>query len=481
MKPKQKYGVGKSIQYQVFFWILTGFLVALFATRGSLVQATQTASPDPADWSGYLSNNGRNGFNGAETIINPATAANLKLHWMFHAKGPISAQPVEANGIIYWGSWDGYEHATSLDGTPLWTAYLGKTTDPDCSPASVGVTSTATVASVAIHGQTTALVFVGGGDAHFYALDALSGKALWKISLGSSPSYFIWGSPVVYKGSVYIGIASFGDCPAVQGQLFQLNAATGSIQHTFKVVPNGCIGGGIWSSPTIDNSTGKLYITTGSPDRCWTTEIYVSAIIELSAANLALVTFWQVPYSEWVIDSDFGASPTLFTATIKGVPRSLVGAAHKNGIYYAFLRGALGKGPVWQAIVALGGSDPTKGDGSISPSAWDGSRLYVAGGRTAIHGAKCKGSVRALNPATGAFLWEHCLTDGPVLAPVTAVPGVVVVEEGFAVLLINAVTGKTLFVYKDANRSAPFYSGSSISNGVLYVGSFDDNLYAFGL
>jgi hypothetical protein len=28
---------------------------------------------------------------------------------------------------------------------------------------------------------------------------------------------------------------------------------------------------------------------------------------------------------------------------------------------------------------------------------------YVAGGNTTIHGVTCKGSLRALNPATGAF------------------------------------------------------------------------------
>jgi outer membrane protein assembly factor BamB len=105
----------------------------------------------------------------------------------------------------------------------------------------------------------------------------------------------------------------------------------------------------------------------------------------------------------------------------------------------------------------------------------------VAGGRTAINGVKCRGSVRALDPATGAYLWEQCLTDGTVLAAVIVVPGVVVVEDGSAMVVLAAASGQTLFSYKDHTKSSVFYGAASISNGMLYVGNFDGNFYAFGL
>lgn len=236
----------------------------------------------------------------------------------------------------------------------------------------------------------------------------------------------------------------------------------------------------MWSSLTIDTQTGELYVATGVPGTCATTEPYATAMIELHAANLQFVSSWQVPLPQQVIDSDFGATPTLFTATIKGVSRALVGVAHKNGRYYAFVRGALSKGPVWTATIAKGGSCPNCGDGSISSSAWDGARLYVAGGSTSINGTQCRGSLRALNPATGAFLWQHCL-NGPVLGAVTAVSGVIVVTGGSAVTVINAGSGTSLFNFKDTSKGAVFFSAASISNGVLYVGSFVGNFYAFGL
>ena len=498
MKWKHQHGVRKRLQQVAHLWAMFGVLALLFVACGTSVSATEIASiqlvstptvgsaPTAAgspmvasgDWSSYLLDGGHSSFNKAETIITATTAPMLKQHWMYHAAEGISVQPVEANGMIYWGSWDGLEHAMDVKGNQVWATNLGTT--GGCI-RTVGVAGTATVASVTIGGTRTSVVFVGGGRANFYALNAANGKTIWRTPLGVSPSQFIWSSPIFYHGSVYIGLASFADCPTVQGQLIQMNARTGAIQHIFNVVPAGCQGGAVWSSPAVDESTGDMYFATGNPDTCSAPEPYGTAIIELHASNLAFVGAWQVPPAQWVDDSDFGSAPILFTATIGGTPHALVGVSHKNGRYYAFARGALGKGPVWTRKIARGGGCPECGKGSIAPSAWDGSTLYVAGGRTAINGVKCKGSVRALDPATGAFLWEHCFVNGPVLAPVTAVPGVIVAEGGPDLVMLNATSGQVLFSFSDSHKGSVFYGAASISHGVLYVGNFDGNFYAFGL
>ena len=436
----------------------------------------------PGDWSTYLMDNEHTGFNKAETTINPTTAPQLKLHWMYHAKDAISTQPVVAYGMIFWGSWDGLEHGTDLNGHEVWSVNLGTTSYKQCNPT-IGVASTAAVAPVTIDGITTQVVFVGGGNAHFYALNASNGQILWQVALGASPANFLWASPVLYKGSVYVAISSYGDCPLVQGKLFQMDAASGVIQHTFNAVPNGCLGAGIWSTPAIDPSTGYLFLASSAsdPPSCPQKEIYSFAVVELRASDMTVISYWRIPQSERLADGDFGASPTLFTANIGGVSHALVGVAHKNGIYYALDRAAINKGAVWKFKVAKGGSSPENGEGSISPSAWDGTTVYIAGGHTEIRETKCKGSLRALNPATGIARWEDCLQDGPVLAAVTAVPGLVIVEEGPVFRVINATTGKTLFSYKDSQDDSDFYGGATIAHGVLYIGNMDGNLYAFGL
>jgi outer membrane protein assembly factor BamB len=494
MNCSKKYKVEKYVQR--YLWVSLIGMTLLFTACGSSAGvieegATPTASTRgtstptspasfkivPGDWSTYLADNGRSGYNKDETIITAATAPGLKQHWMYQAKNYISTQPMEAFGMIYWGSWDGLEHATDLNGREVWATSLGRT--HQCGSI-IGVAGTATAAVVSIGGKRTPIIFVGGGKAHFYALNAASGAIIWNMPLGTPPDHFIWSSPIVYKGSVYVGMASFGDCPTIQGKLYQMSVVTGAIQHTFDVVPNGCQGGAVWGSPTIDNSTGELYIATGNADPCLTTEIYTSAVVELHASDLKVVSFWRVPRSDWVIDPDFGSTPTLFRAKIGGVSRPMVGVAHKNGIYYAFLRDDLSKGPVWATSIAKGGSCPNCGAGSISPSAWDGTRLYVAGGYTTVQGANCKSGLRALNPATGAFIWERCLADGPILAAVTVVPGVVAITGGTALLLVDATSGETLFIFHDSTRGSVFYGAASISHGVLYVANFGGRLYAFG-
>src|SRR5207247_5820122 len=114
-------------------------------------------------------------------------------------------------------------------------------------------------------------------------------------------------------------------------------------------------------------------------------------------------------------------------------------------------------------------------NGSISSSAFDGARLYVAGGITTINGTTCNGGLRALNPSNGSVLWATCVA-GPVMGSVTGVPGVIAVVGGPALTLVNAHTGARLF----SKNTAHFYGSPSISHGVLYVGRTSGQLVALG-
>ena len=469
-----------------YHWSITGILsllvlvLAVFShglITGDAAPAMMHTASNSGVWSTYLFNTAHTGFNQSETTITASTAGSLKYHWSSTTRGGVSSQPEEANGNVYWGSWDGYEHAASLNGAVIWATNLGQTSDSSCNPQTAGVAGAATIASFTINNVMTPMVFVGGGNANFYALNANSGAVIWHTVLGSSPSHFIWDAPAVYNGSVYIGVSSFGDCPLVQGQMFQLNATTGSVEHMFTVVLSGCLGGGIWGSPTIDSNAGTLYFATGNASKCSSSTPYAQAVVELHTSDLSLVGSWQVPASQAVKDGDFGSTPILFSAS----GRNLVGIPNKNGIYYAFKRDALRSGPVWQAQIAKAGKCPECDWGSISPAAWDGTYLYVAGGTTFIKGTTYKGSVRALNPTTGKFIWQLGLNGGPVLAAVTVVPGVAIVTEGTSIVLIATSSGQILKTLTDTNSGSLYYGAASVSLGVLYVGNMDGRLYAYGL
>lgn len=453
-------------------------LAVVVAATCHALSPSDTHASAPADWASYVYGVQRTGFNASETGISPSSAPNLQPLWTVTAPKVVSVQPVVVNGLIYWGAWDGVERATRLDGTLAWSSSLGTTPPPaGCSGGAHGVLGSATITTVTIGGTSQDVVFVAGGNDTFYALNAATGAIIWENQLAASPNE-IWDSPAVYNGSVYIGLASWGDCPLTQAKVFQLNAVTGAILHTFNVVPDGCTGAGVWGSISIDPATGLLFFPTGNSGTCSQSEPYGYAIVALHAADLSYASSWQVPAAQRVSDGDFGAAPTIFLATIGGTTHNLVGLPNKNGIYYAWDEASLAAGPVWQNRISVGGS-ASSGKASISPSAWDGTNLYVAGGNTTINSQSCKGALRAVNPATGAFIWQVCLQDGFVLGPVAAVPGVVAVGEGNALALMATSDGHTLFKAFDSTASI-FYGGPSIANGVVYIGNSDGRLFAFG-
>src|SRR5215471_6072133 len=153
--------------------LLLVFLLGSVSLAGILKTHKPANAAGPGDWSTYLHDPARTGFNSTETAINPSSAGQLKQLWSVSEGSIIPTQPVIANSKIYWGSWDGIEHATNLDGSQAWTANLG--TAPSNCGGALGVMSTATVASVTINGTATSLVFVGSANDQFYALNAATG------------------------------------------------------------------------------------------------------------------------------------------------------------------------------------------------------------------------------------------------------------------------------------------------------------------
>src|SRR5437588_13038508 len=89
---------------------LVGLLAPLIFVFGSRLQTVEAASSG-GYWPMYMAGPSHSGFNKAESVINKTPAPRLKQHWSFPTGGAIASQPVEANGLVYWGSWDGNEYA----------------------------------------------------------------------------------------------------------------------------------------------------------------------------------------------------------------------------------------------------------------------------------------------------------------------------------------------------------------------------------
>ncbi len=492
---------------------LTVILIAVGSVP-TLASSSVRAATAGSDWPTYLSDKTGDGFT-PEAMITPGNAPTLKARagWPVHLAGTISAQAVVTNGFIYQGTWAGYEYAlceTACDGHPpgfvQWRTDLGKSSTTLCETANIGIASTAAVATVTLAGSTgpSSVLFVGGGGntvpaginpgASVFALDALTGAVKWQTVLGPSPATFIWSSPVVHTPvgasvpSIYVGVASFDDCPLVRGAMVQIDATTGTVQHTFYVVPSGCVGGGIWGSPSFDSVSDSLFIATGNADHCTSPEPNAPALLKLRATDLALMNKWQVPAAELTDDPDFGSVPTLFRGTVTpgGTSRALVGIANKNGIYYVLDRNNLAGGPLIRIQIAQPGPCPDCGDGSIAPSAYDGHTVYIAGGRSQYGSRTVPGVLRAFDPNNMSRpLWQHSMNLGPVLGSVTAAPGLVVVGEGTSIVMVQSVDGKTVFTHSvntvGTSSPAKFYAPPTIAHGVLYEGDTHAYLYAYSL
>ncbi len=451
----------------VFYYLAQSFsilLLTLLATNSILLSSAQAVTVD--DWPTYMHDPSRTGAS-ADTTFAPANAAQLTKLWTYKTGGGIATSASVVNGIVYVGSWDGYEYALdAATGTLKWKTNLGQTVAPNCIPATIGVTSTATV--------TNGVVYVGGGDAFWYALDANTGNVLWKINTGDNSAtggHYNWSSPLIYNGFAYIGIASNCDEPLVQGLLWKVDLQTHQVVKTFEVVPAGQVGGGIWTTPVIDPETNTIYFTTGT--QSLTTQTYSQAIVALDATTLAVKSSWQIPFDQAGIDLDWGTSPVFFKDA-NGQKR--VSAINKDGFVYSFDAANLGAGPIWQDEIAETGSCPPCGNGSVSTSAFANGTLYVSGGNTTIGGKGYQGSVRAINATTGAVLWEHGTTN-PVIPALAYTNGLVIDGAGPIFEVLNATTGERLYSYQTTGIYAP----AAVANGRIFDSALDGTIYAFGL
>src|SRR6266702_233218 len=302
---------------------------------------------------------------------------------------------------------------------------------------------------------------VGG---NVYALRASNLSVKWRsvIAIPSTKvnDYFQWSSPTVARGRVYIGVASNCDDPLVRAGLISYSQADGKRRSVFRPMPGQLVGASIWSSAAIDSS-GYVYVTTGNAGKGAVAPGHSDSIIKLSPNTLRLIRSFKVPSAQLVGDGDFGASPTVFGPD--------VGACNKNGVFYALRRSTMKV--AWSR--RIGAPAPHHGVSNCSASAiYDGRTLFVAGPRHVINGKAYPGSVQALNPNTGALLWQTGLANGVIGSPSLDGGGVLAVGTyGFTktpneVYLLDASTGS---IQRRLVRGSADFAQSVFAEGRLFT------------
>jgi PQQ-dependent dehydrogenase (methanol/ethanol family) len=165
------------------------------------------------------------------TDINDKNVKDLGLAWHFdtETKRGLEATPIVVDGVIYTtGSWSVVFALDARTGKQLWKY------DPDV-PRSVGKKACCDVVNrgVAVYDGK---VFFGSLDGRLIALDAASGQRIWETNtVDTSKPYTITGAPRIIKGKVIIGNggAEFG----VRGYITAYDVNSGNQAWRFYTVP----------------------------------------------------------------------------------------------------------------------------------------------------------------------------------------------------------------------------------------------------
>lgn len=463
-------------------WWIAASITGLMLTGG--LGAGTAAGQTHVNWAQYLYSASHTSDNQAATIITPANAANLKLAWVFKPSaapvadlGGFYSSPTVYDGIIYIGARNGYFYAINeTSGAVIWSQFIGYVTHKTCGAE--GFTSTATVAPDPTTGNPT--IYVYGATGYLYALNTTDGSEVWPPALVAVPSstkndYYAWSSPLIFGGNIYVGISSQCDDPLVRAGLDEFSQDSGALETTYWTTPAGTRGASIWSSPATDGSS--VFVTTGNGPA----KSQGYSIIALNPPLSQQVGIWTIPAADRVTDSDFGGSPGIWTASIGGKPTEMVGACNKNGTFYALQAADLSAGPVWSQPI---GNPSTKGPGECDAApVYDGTNLYLASNGTTISGTAYGGSVRAVNPGTGAIVWQTGLTGSIIGTPGMDGAGVIAATSYGSstnqngVWLINAASGKilkTITLTKSDTFGQPVFA-----DNYLFVASTLDGLRAY--
>jgi quinohemoprotein ethanol dehydrogenase len=306
-----------------------------------------------------------------EGQIDAASVGKLGVAWEFdgfvvrgRTNRGVEATPVVVDGVMYaTGPWSVVYALDARTGRLLWQY------DPDVDGSFARRTCCDAVnRGVAVVDGT---VYVATLDGYLVALDAKTGKPLWKADTitDRSRSYAITGAPRVAGNVVVIG--NGGGEMGVRGYASAYDRRTGKLAWRFFVVPGDPqagpdespdvtearktwdphsawdLGGGgtPWDSIVYDPDTNTVYLGTGngSPHPLWLRSpaggdnLYLSSIVALDADTGRKKWHYQTtPGDSW----DYTATQNMILADldIGGKRRKVIMQAPKNGFFYVLDR-----------------------------------------------------------------------------------------------------------------------------------------------
>ena len=358
--------------------------------------------------------------------IKPEDIPRLKLKFAWSHPGPMATgQPIVVGDWLFLTIEAGMiVSLNSRTGCTNWVIRPGAAVR---AAPSVGAMPSGSQAKVAL--------YFGDEKSFVHAVDAATGKPIWKTRIETHFLSRITGAPVLHGNRIYVPLSSFEEtagrdakyeCCTFRGSVVALDAYTGKViwkSFTVQDEPKpfkksnegtqmyGPAGGAIWSSPTLDLKRKSVYVGSGNSYTDVPTA-HSDAMIAFDMDSGKVKWANQVTEKDNFLvgcrqpgvgncpdtrgpDHDFGSSPVL--RTLSNGKQVLLGG-QKSGVMWAF-DPENGK-VLWQVKVGNGGA--------LGGIEWgfaaDRENVYVPIADPS--GTDRKPGLTALKLATGEVLWN---------------------------------------------------------------------------
>ncbi len=329
--------------------------------------------------------------------------------------------------------------------------------------------------------------------ARVHALDAASGENLWTVSGAVDPDAAtrLTGAPLSYRDRIIIPVSASGvargaspdhECCDGRGAVLALDAATGKRVWTWVTMPpaeytgernsagarlRGPSGAPIWSSPSLDEERGHLYVTTGE-----------NTSLPATGTSNAIVA----------LDIDTGEQEWIFQAIADDVWNMACTGGEP--------------GPNCPSAEDSIRKDWDFGGAAIPVTLADGTDLLLAGQKS--------GHLWALDPDDGSVVWQQRVGDGgalggnhwgiavdgeraflPINDPHYASMSADMIDAG--VFAFDMATGEPVWEYRSApacgdgrrgrvescEEKYGFSAMPLVIDGALVAGNIDGRLFVF--
>jgi eukaryotic-like serine/threonine-protein kinase len=333
----------------------------------------------------------------------------------FKTEGPVRSTAALVEGLVYFGSGDGFMYAVNAKtGALRWRFKTGG-----------AVHSSPSVAN--------GIVYFTSRDCTLYAVSASKGNEVWKFRMGNDLPYrngfdYYLSSPVFSDGVLYVGS---GD-----GNFYAINAANGTLswKHT--------AGSRIRSTAAIAHNSILVGTMSGT-------------LLSLNKANGSLQWKFDTQGASLKIE-DFGFDRSAIVSS-PSVANGVITFGCRDGFLYAL-------------DLETGGQRWTN-DHSVS---WVLSTPAVEGGKV-FAGSSDAQFLQCVDQSSGKELWRFT-TKGPVWSSAAIAGGVVYFGSNDGNLFaVNKESGTERWRFRTNDR---IFSSPVAADGMVYFGSDDGNLYA---